>query len=180
MQFLRYIPNNLDDFSEYEVIDDFSVNNNHCVVYRNEDHVHLALGNFKGNGNDVLALFVWEDYNTQNEMEQNREIVSIFALNFRNVYRSTAGIVKKNFPTSIVDRVRYLNSMYGVELSQNRGEVTASFYKITNVEQISNAVWSVILHDTPYMSLNNENAARDIANLIGSDINQFINMRWNQ
>lgn len=178
MQFLRYIPYNLDIFSDYDVIDDFIANNNHCIIYRKEEATHLAIGNFRGNGTDVIAIFIWEDYYSQNEIMQNRIIASSFAVHFRTMYSSTVEIVKGNFPTSIIDRVKLLHSKYGNELNQNRGNTIVSYYNIASVEEICMNVWSVILLDNPYMTLNNENAAKDIARLISSDIHQFIDMRW--
>lgn len=178
MHFLKYIPHNLIDYSSYEIIDEFYNNGNHCIIYRDNDITKVAIGNFKGNGTDVVSLFIWDDYDPQNELAQNRKIVSDFAVHFRIIYSSTAEVIKYNFPTSIKDNVNRLFFQYGISLLPDRGEIVASYNNLTTVEKVSENIWSVILCNNPYMTLTNEDAAKDIARYITSDISQYMEMRW--
>lgn len=146
------------------------------ALYWDNETVSLAI--YLPHSNNC-ALYCWDNFNNVDKdnvqaivMDKVKEVIAI--------YQNTIGLMASICPNTIHKKCEDIVKYNKSELEyQNNGDVEMLLSpSIVSIEHdFMQDVWFVKIGNKRY-SLSNENAARDLCQLVKKDIDNFLRMRW--
>ena len=131
--------------------------------------------------NQIYALFVWNDFNTEDE-HRNRQLIQSKKEETVRFFQETTGVIYDYLPRLIyhdVITILRVNDGAVVRYQNNPNtDIILNENGISLEYDATRGLWFVKIRNVVSFSLNNENSARRIYQLVLRDISNYLSFRW--
>ena len=175
MEFVGYISNNMLDIAD--II--YHCNEN-CVINEDE-HFKLAIKMPQCNMVEICALYVWNEFANISNEDRDRAIRSKAEETIR-FFQETTAVINDYIPRLIYnDVMTILRQNNGTIGAYQHNQDTDTLLRDNDVSlecDSRRGVWFVNVRNIVTFSLDNENSAQRVYQLVSKDILNYICFRW--
>ena len=129
----------------------------------------------------TYALFVWNDFNTEDE-HRNRQIIQSKKEETVRFFQETTGVIYDYLPRLIYHDVMAILRANGGTVSAYQNNIDTDIIENENgvslEHKLNENTWLVNIRNIVSFSLNNENSAKRIYQLVLRDISNYLSFRW--